>query len=169
VLIGDSGGTVQEPDRLLYEDQNAITLLDKSGSVADSVQLAKNIALSLAQKYAIYAHDAFAAGQDVTIKFTVIPFSSDVSTAITVTATGPEDLAETSPGSGVWQFAGLVAAVNAINASGTTDFQRPSSQPAIGFSMITAILTMQTMRRSPDSTATIDSSSSRTVGRPNRV
>ncbi len=123
ILIGDSGGATHLPDGLLYEDQNAIAVLDKSGSVADSnnLQLAKSIVLSLAEKYATYAHDAFLAGQDVTVKFTVVPFNGTASTSITVTADDLGDLVQTSPG--VWQFATLVTAVNAISASGNTDFQ----------------------------------------------
>jgi hypothetical protein len=125
VLIGDSGGAALEPGGLLYEDQNAVALLDKSGSVvnSDNFQLAKSILLSLAQKYATYAHDAFAGGQDVTVKFTVIPFSSNAGTAITVTATSLADLVETSPGSGIWQFSNLVRSIDAITPGGGTDFQ----------------------------------------------
>ncbi|GAG99050.1 unnamed protein product, partial [marine sediment metagenome] len=95
VILGDVGGAGYGAN---YESQNSVLILDRSGSMSGTrMDTAKAATLDLAQKYATYAAEAFTNGADITVQFTVIPFSTKTSKPLTVQASSMDDLTEISP------------------------------------------------------------------------
>ncbi|MCP4327244.1 MAG: type I secretion C-terminal target domain-containing protein, partial [Alphaproteobacteria bacterium] len=80
VLLGDIGGASRNPDTTTFEDQLTVVVLDKSGSMntGNRIELAKDAVIELSHDYATYAAEAYLAGQNVEVRFTVIPFDNDV-------------------------------------------------------------------------------------------